>query len=138
MLLRLLLPPVRLMTLAPATEGLLSVAGSSNTNLHVTPLIIAPNLHGVDNSTALWPVHARFSIYDTGTGKRTCTLCAQIPPRSIVGVRTAPVLGTVTLWPVVFQLSPQAAIANFGLTRTAPHRAPRSTKNYQNYRQVWP
>ena len=62
----------------------------------------------------------------------------KFPPE--VGVRTAPVLGTVTLWPVVFQLSPQAAIANFGLTRTAPYRyrAPRSTKNYQNYRQVWP
>ena len=140
LLLRLPLPPVRLMALAPATEDLLSKADLAYTNLHVTPLIIAPCLYGIDNSTALWPVHARFSIYDAGAGKRTCTLYAQIPPRSIVGVRTAPVLGTVTLWPVAFQLSPQAAIANFGLTRTAPHRhrAPRSTKNYQNYRQVWP
>ena len=60
------------MALAPATEDLLSKADLAYTNLHVTPLIIAPYMYGIYNSTgtALWPVHARFSIYDAGAGKR--------------------------------------------------------------------
>ena len=40
--------PARLMTQAPATEGLLSVADLTNTNLHVIPLIIVPCLFDIN------------------------------------------------------------------------------------------
>jgi hypothetical protein len=65
LLLRLSLLPVRRMTLAPAMEGLLSVADLTNTNLHVIPSITVPYLHGRGTpdfliSNIIIPVQCRY------------------------------------------------------------------------------
>jgi hypothetical protein len=111
------------MALAPAMEGLLSVADLTNTNLHVIPLITAPCLYDVNDVTAPWAGHARFShikYYDAGTAPVTGKCTPKFPTR---------ISQAQSLWPLVFQLSNQAAITHFGLASAAQYRGvPKITK----------
>ena len=66
------------------------------------------------------PYHGRvtpdFLFSDTGTGTGKCK--PKLPPEIGGSVARAP--GIKILWPLIFRLRPQTAMADFGLPSTAP------------------